>query len=252
MLNIVRRCGTLAAATIALPVLALAQSVPLTFSEADTPARETARGLFEREIGHQVAAGDIVHAETDLDGDGRPEIFAYARVAELCAEQGCLPRIFREGAEGWANVLKDEAGTTRGGPTNITLLGPDKGGFQRILLGSVLIEWDGSAYREPQAPKPSELDASRFLPACVASPEVQIVVTLAQAKVEDPVGKFCACMVDQFQTAGLPQGDLDLMTLGYKEGLSSVDAEKLSSIGEEFAAKLGDFRLGCEIEISGD
>ena len=124
---------------------------------------------MEQESGEKIAPEKVLVSEVDLDRDGTAEIFAYAIGAPFyCNNMGCLPRIYRKTGNAWSNVLNDPSGITRGNPGNVSLIGMANDGFSDILLGSVVIEWDGKAYREFQPSPVTQLDDAAFQTACAS------------------------------------------------------------------------------------
>lgn len=225
----------------------------LAFPNTASSARAIAHDLMEREAGAPIALENMAVSEVDLDRDGTPEIFAYAMATPFfCSDKGCLPRIYRKTGEEWLNVLSDETGITRGGPTNVSLVGMANEGFSDILLGSVLIEWDGGSYREYQPPPVTQLDDGAFLAACNGSPTIQTAVAEAGAIVKEPLKTFCVCLADQFENAGLPQSDLDIYRRKLAEQLSDEAVGKLVASPKDYLYRLHDFELSCRIEITAD
>lgn len=221
----------------------LAEINYLHFSNAPSPARDIAQGLMAAEAGAPIEGDRVTVSEVDLDTDGTPEIFAYAQAPFFCAELGCLPRIFRKTGGEWRNILADDTGITRGGPANISVIGMANGGFTDLLLGSVVLEWDGEKYREYQPPPITQLDDVAFIPACRASGTVHDY--LAAEGVGDKDAEFCTCMVDQFENAGLPQSDLDRTATDYGKPRKADNPD-------DFLMKVHDFELGCRIDLTVD
>jgi hypothetical protein len=222
---------------------ALAEISYLPFSNAPSSARDIAQSLMAAEAGAPIEGERVSVSEVDLNADGEAEIFAYAQAPFFCAERGCLPRIFRKTGGEWKNVLADDTGITRGSPANISLVGMPNDGFTDILLGSLLIEWDGATYREAQPPPRTDLADAAFLAACGASKTVDDY--LAAEGVGDKDATFCACMVDQFENAGLPQPDLDRAATDYGKPRKADNPD-------DFLMKVYDFELGCRIDLTVD
>ena len=192
-------------------------------------------------------------AEVDLDGDGTAEIFAYALATPFfCTDRGCLPRIYRRTGDVWLNILVDETGITRGGPTNISVIGMAKDGFSDILLGSVVIEWDGVSYREYQPPPVTQLNDAAFSTACTGSAYVQGYVADSDALAKEPVRTFCGCLTGQFENAGLTQADLDLYARKLAGQLSDEALGKLVDAPQDYLYRLHDFELSCRIDLTAE
>lgn len=236
---------------LALPGTALAAADHLVFSPENSLAHAIAHDLMQREVGEKIAPDKVVIAEADLDRDGTPEIVAHAiDVPFYCNAMGCLPRIYRRIGTEWRNVLDDASGITRGNPANISVIGMTNNGFADILLGSVVIEWDGSAYREFQPPPVAQLDDAAFQAACAASAYVKRYVAESDATVNEPVPYFCSCLVDLFENAGMPQSDLDIYRRKLAGELTDEDITKLVAKPADYLYQLHDLELSCRIELT--
>ena len=231
---------------------ALADSDYLAFSSEPSAAQETARRHFEAASGATIDPGAVAVSLVDLDGDGTSEIIAYANTPAFCNAGGCAPRILRHESDGWKNILAEGVVRTRAAPGNFTVINERHGGFLDLLVGSLYLIHDGTAYREDTGPEPTRLDETAFLGVCTASMDIASEVREAAPRgdVAEPVDMYCLCLVDQFQTAGLPQTDLDGFTALLAGRKNMAEAAKQSSIPGEFEEKLGDFRFSCGIELS--
>lgn len=249
------RTAALAAMILGVAVgAARADSDYLAFSSEASPALEAAHGHFEAASGATIDPAVVTVAQVDLDGDGSSEIIAYANAAAFCSSDGCAPSILRREGESWKDILAVGVVRTRAVPGNISVINERHGGFLDLLVGSLYLIHDGSAYREDTGPIPTLLDESAFLTACTASPDIADEVRKAgpRGDIAEPVETFCLCLVDQFQTAGLPQRDLDGFAALLAGRTDMADAAKQSSIPGDFEEKLGDFRFSCGIELSAD
>jgi hypothetical protein len=236
---------------LALPGTALSASDHLVFSPENSPAHEIAHGLMQLEAGEKIAPEKVLVSEVDLDRDGTAEIFAYAIGAPFyCNAMGCLPRIYRKTSNAWSNVLNDPSGITRGNPGNISVIGMANDGFSDILLGSVVIEWDGKAYREFQPPPVTQLDDAAFQTACAASAYVKQYVADSDATVKEPIAYFCSCLVDLFENAGMPQSDLDIYRKKLAGELSDEAIGTLVAKPADYLYQLHDLDLSCRIELT--
>lgn len=233
---------------------ARADSDYLAFSSEPSAAREIALGYFEAAGGAAIDPGAITISEIDLDDDGVNEIIAYSNSPAFCNADGCAPSILRREGETWKNVLADGVVRTRAVPGNVSRVAMTSGTFWGLLFGSLLLEWDGTRFREYQPPPVTQLNDSEFLTACTASPDIADEVRKAgpRGDIAEPVETFCLCLVDQFQTAGLPQRDLDGFATLLAGRTDMAEAAKQSSIPGDFEEKLGDFRFSCGIELSAD
>lgn len=233
---------------------ALADSDYLAFSSEPSAALETARRHFEAASGARIDPAAVTLSQVDLDGDGTSEIIAYANSPAFCNSDGCEPKILRRERDTWKSVLAEGVVRTRAVPGNISVINERHGGFLDLLVGSLYLIHDGTAYREDTGPVPTQLDQTAFLGACSASTDIAGEVREADPRgdVAEPVETFCLCLVDQFQTAGLPQRDLDGFAALLAGRTDMAEAVKQSSIPREFEEKLGDFRFSCGIELSAD
>lgn len=233
---------------------ALADSDYLAFSSEPSPALETARRHFEAASGARIDPAAVTLSQVDLNGDGTSEIIAYASASAFCSPDGCAPSILRREGTDWQDILARGAVRTRAVPGNISVINERHGGFLDLLVGSLYLIHDGTAYREDTGPVPTQLDQTAFLGACSASTDIAGEVREADPRgdVAEPVETFCLCLVDQFQTAGLPQSDLDGFAALLAGRTDMAEAAKQSSIPGEFEEKLGDFRFSCGIELSAD
>lgn len=242
--------GLLFGLTLAASAVATAAD-HLVFSPENSPAHEIAHDLMQRESGEKIAPDKVVVSEVELDGGGTAEIFAHAiGVPFYCNNMGCLPRIYRKTGEIWSNVLNDPSGITRGNPTNISVIGMANDGFSDILLGSVVIEWDGKAYREFHPPPVTELNDAAFQPACTASAYVKQYVAESDATVKEPVRYFCSCLVDLFENAGMPKSDLDIYRRKLAGELSDDAIGMLVAKPADYLYQLHDLELSCRIELT--
>ena len=233
---------------------AAADSDYLAFSSGPSSALEVAHGHFEEASGATIDPAAVTAAEVDLDGDGTNEIIAYANAPALCTADGCAPSILRyEGTE-WKDILVADVVRTRAVPGNISVINERHGGFLDLLVGSLHLIHDGTGYREDTGLVPTQLDGSAFASACTASPDISDEVRKAgpRGDIAEPTRTFCQCLVDQFQTAGLPQRDLDGFAALLAGRTTMADAAKQSSIPDAFEERLGDFRFSCGIELSAD
>jgi hypothetical protein len=233
---------------------ALADSDHLDFSSEPSVALENARRHFETASGATIDTGAVTISEVDLDGDGTREIIAYANVPAFCNADGCAPSILRREGESWKDILATDVVRTRAVPGNISVINERHGGFLDLLVGSLYLIHDGTAYREDTGPVPTTLDATAFLSACSGNTDIAREVRDAAPRgdVAEPVDTFCLCLVDQFQTAGLKQGDLDSFAALLAGRTDMAEAAKQSSLPGDFEEKLGDFRFSCGIELSAD
>jgi hypothetical protein len=229
----------------------------LAFSNAPSPAHAAARAAFEVESGNPIEPARILVSEVDLDADGVAEILAYAETPAFCDPQGCAPAIFRRDGDTWRNILADGVVRTRAVPGTISVIDERHNGFSDLLVGSLYLIHDGTAYREDTGPVPTQLDSTAFQAACVTSPDIASEVREAAAsadieEIEEPVGAFCACLLDQFQTAGVPQTDLDLFADLLAGRKTATEAAPMSSIPDDYAATITDFRFSCAIDLRVD
>lgn len=233
---------------------ARADSDYLAFSSEPSSALEMAHGHFEAVSGATIDPAVVTVAEVDLDGDGTSEIIAYANAAAFCTADGCAPSVLRRQGESWKDILAKGVVRTRAVPGNISVISERHGSFLDLLVGSLYLIHDGTAYREDTGPVATQLDESAFLGACTASPDIAGEVRKAgpRGDIAEPTRTFCLCLVDQFQTAGLPQRDLDGFAALLSGRTDMAEAAKQSSIPGEFEEKLGDFRFSCGIELSSD
>ncbi len=233
---------------------ALADSDYLAFSSEPSAALDVARGFFEATSGAPIDPAVVTVAQLDLDGDGTREIIAYANAPAFCTPDGCAPSILHREGTDWQDILAKGVVRTRAVPGNISVINERHGGFLDLLVGSLYLIHDGTAYREDTGPVPTQLDETAFLSSCSASTDIAGEVREAgpRGDVAEPVETFCLCLVDQFQTAGLPQRDLDGFAALLAGRTDMAEAAKQSSIPGEFEEKLGDFRFSCGIELSSD
>ncbi|MDP3895511.1 MAG: hypothetical protein Q8Q62_02425 [Mesorhizobium sp.] len=224
----------------------------LPFSAAPTAAHQVARGLLETESGSAIPADKVMIAQVDLDNEGEPEIVAYALTPFFCDQTGCAPRIFRQDDGMWTNVLADGLVRTAGGPGNFSRVAMTSGNFWGLLVGSLLLEWDGAQYREYQPPPVTQLDDEAFLAACIASPDIVRYVADSDARVAEPLPTFCDCLVGQFENAGLPQSELDLFTKQLADRVPDDAIGTLVGSPEDYLYRVNDYKLGCRIDLTAD
>lgn len=226
----------------------------LPFSSAASPAHSAARAAFEAVAKTPIDPAKILISEIDLDGDGAPEIFAYAETPAFCNADGCEPAVFRKDGDTWRNILVSGAARTRAVPGDIYVTTKRHDGFYDFLIGSLYIVHQGAMYREYVTPPPTQLDEVAFVGACTSSPEIAAEVREAGARadVTEPVGAFCLCLLDQFENASLPQRDLDLFGETLTRRKPAQQAAAMSSIPDEYAATVADFRFSCAIDLRVD
>jgi len=226
----------------------------LAFSNAPSPAQTAARAAFETQAKASIDPAKILTSEVDLDADGVAEILAYAEAPEFCDAQGCEPAIFRKDGDTWRNILADGIVRTRAVPGNISVINERHNGFSDLLVGPLYLIHDGTAYREDTGPEPTQLDETAFFGACTSSQEVALEVREAgpRSDIEEPLDVFCLCLFDQFQNASLPQSDLDLFSDMLAGRKTAKQAAPMSSIPDEYAATVADFRFSCEIDLRVD
>jgi hypothetical protein len=226
----------------------------LPFSNALSPAHSAARAALEAEAKGPIDPAMIVVSEVDLDADGVDEILAYAETPAFCDTEGCKPRILRKEGDTWRNILADGAVRTRAIPGNFSVMDERHNRFSDLLVGSLYLIHDGTAYREDTGPAPSQLDEAAFFGACAASLDIvrEVREAGASAEFEEPVDTFCLCLFEQFENAGLPQRDLDLFSEVLRGSKTAKEAAPMSSIPEEYAATVADFRFSCAIDLRVD
>jgi len=234
-----------AAALLAMLPPAAQAADHLAFSNAASPERDIARQAMSAEAGAAIDGDKVAVSPVDLDADGVDEIIAYAEAPFFCNEDGCAPWILRRTGDAWRNVLAPDTVRTRAVPGNFTLVGTGAGGLADILVGSLLLVWDGERYVEDRGPTRTDLDTAAFVAACWASATVKHM--LAAEAIADQDEAFCACMADQFETAGLPQSDLDRAAGDY--GAARAESDNVADV---FLAKVMDFELGCRIDLTAD
>lgn len=233
---------------------ALAGSDYLAFSSEPSAALESARRHFETASSATIDAGAIAVSLVDLDDDGTSEIIAYANTPAFCSADGCAPSILRREGEDWQDILAGGVVRTHAVPGNIAVINERHGGFLDLLVGSLYLIHDGTAYREDTGPVPTRLDETAFLGVCTASRDIagEVRDAAPRGDVARQVDTFCLCLLDQFQTAGLPQRDLDGFATMLAGRRGMADAAKQSSIPGDFEVKLSDFRFSCGIELGVD
>ena len=223
----------------------------LAFSNAVSEARAAAHELMTKESGQAIDPASVEVSVIDLNSDGVDEIFAYVFAPHFCGKFGCHPRVFQKGSEGYRNIFRDDTGVAQGSPRNIVLVPPGHGGYVDILLGSVLFIWDGQNYVEDSGPTPTHLDSTGFMAACKVSESVAADIRADGSEPEKTQETFCACMIDQFETAGRKQRELDLY--GKVVGqLAETDIEPYGEGSKDFSKVVEGFELGCLIDINVD
>src|SRR5690606_26921160 len=96
-------------------------------------------------------------------------------------------------------------------------------GFSDILVGSMLLVFDGERYVEEAEPEPTDLDTAAFEAACMASPHVAAV--LAEESVPGRAVEFCACTGGLFGQMGMDQQDLDEAARAYADPAVAIDGD---------------------------
>ena len=249
------RTAALAAMMLSAAVdAALADSDYLAFSSEPSAALENARRHFETASGATVDPSVVAVSLVDLDGDGTGEIIAYANTPAFCDAGGCAPSILRREGADWKDILVDGVVRTRAVPGDISLINERHGGFLDLLVGSLYLIHDGTAYREDTGPVPTRLDGTAFLRACTASGDIagEGREATARGDVAESVDTFCLCLFDQFQTAGLPQRDLDGFATLLAGRTDMSKAAEQSSIPVDFTSTVAAYRFSCGIELSVD
>ena len=226
----------------------------LPFSNAASPSHSIAHAAFEAEAKASIDPAKITISEIDLNGDGTAEIFAYAETPMFCDADGCEPALFSKEGDAWRNILVKGTARTRAIPGDFSITTNRHAGYFDFMIGSLYIVHDGTSYREYVPPPPTQLDEGAFFGACTSSQEVALEVRAAgpRGDIEEPVDVFCLCLFDQFQNASLPQADLDLFSDMLAGRKSVKEAGPMSSIPDEYAAKVADFRFSCEIDLRVD
>lgn len=226
-----------------VPAVAAAQVGYLAFGSQPADMHARAVELLSAEAGAAIPADQVIVSALDLSGDGQLEMIAYARNPAFCDEQGCEPRIYLFTGSEWVNILEPGLVRTRAVPGAFSIVNVSQTGFSDILVGSLLLVFDGRQYVEERPPEPTDLDTAAFDAACRAGSRVAAL--LAEASIPDRGGELCACLAGLFEQMGHPQEDLDAATAAYAGSGEIADDEDLGII-------LADYELSCRIELTAD
>ncbi|MBX3531112.1 MAG: hypothetical protein KF849_10930 [Rhizobiaceae bacterium] len=225
------------------PAVASAQVGYLAFGSQPADMHARAVELLSSEAGNPVSADQVIISAVDLSGDGQLEMIAYARNPAFCDDQGCEPRIFMFDGTAWINLLEPGLVRTRAVPGAFSIVNVSQTGFSDILVGSLLLVFDGRQYVEERPPEPTDLDTAAFDAACRGGSRTATL--LAEASIPDRGGELCACLAGLFEQMGHPQEDLDAATAAYSGSGEISDDPDLSAI-------LADYELSCRIELTAD
>jgi hypothetical protein len=226
-----------------LPATASAQTGYLPFGTVPPDLHARAVELLSAEAGSPVAPADVIISALDLSGDGALEMIAYGRAPAFCNDQGCEPRIYIFTGTEWVNILEPGLVRTRAVPGAFSIVNVSQTGFSDILVGSLLLVFDGRQYVEEKPPEPTDLDTAAFDAACAA--RGRVTAMLAEASVPDKAAEFCACMGGLFEQMGHEQADLDAATAAYAASGEIAGDNDLAVI-------LADYELSCRIELTVD
>lgn len=233
--------GLVLAVALLAAAPAAAQVAYLRFGQEPQDLHTRAVELFAEEAGAAVSPDDVIISPVDLSGDYALEMIAYARAAPFCDGRGCEPRIFIFDGETWRNILAPGVVRTATVPGAISIVNISQTGFSDILVGSVLLVFDGRHYVEEAPPEPTELDRGPFEAACSGS--AAIVEKVAAEGAADGAPRFCACMADLFEAMGHEQVDMDDAAEHYA-GTAPLDAD------DGLVDILTDYELSCRIELT--
>jgi hypothetical protein len=226
-----------------VPAVAAAQVGYLAFGSQPADMHARAVKLLSAEAGAAVPADQVIISALDLSGDGQLEMIAYARNPAFCDERGCEPHIFLFSGTEWISILEPGLVRTRAVPGAFSIVNVSQTGFSDILIGSLLLVFDGRQYVEERPPEPTDLDTAAFDAACRAGSRTAAL--LAEASIPDRGGELCACLAGLFEQMGHPQEDLDAAAAAYAGSGEIADDEDLEVI-------LADYELSCRIELTAD
>ncbi|MBK8456713.1 MAG: hypothetical protein IPL47_06060 [Phyllobacteriaceae bacterium] len=183
------------------------------------------------------ASAAVKVGSTDLDQDGFPEFFVFS---------GGEAKLLRLGKEKWTDISGGSLDGV-GLPTDITLRDEWFNGFQIFRASGELRAFRDGVFVRRGEMAAAALDASRFSPACLASPGLGGAEEGETPPADGP--DYCACLVEEWGARDADQALFDAWTQAI------VDRSKLD-LGEaeydRFDLLIGEAQQSCDQRFGRD